>query len=74
MDARKFWTACRVHDWFYMMADDPGAYRDGKENEERLREISQTSPEHLEIFIAWQSYFRDCGAKPEEPKLEETNA
>lgn len=71
MDARKFWTACRVHDWHYNMADDDGAYRAGHDHEESLRRMAEADPKLMEIFKAWESYHRDCGPRPLEPKLED---
>jgi hypothetical protein len=71
MDARKFWTQCRLHDWFYMMSDDPEAYRDGEESERRLLTLAKESPAHAVIYEAWRAYHHDNGPRPVEPKLEE---
>lgn len=71
IDPRKYWTMCRMHDWFYMMAEDPGAYRDGRDNEYELRSMGESDPRLMEIFTQWEDHFRNCGARPDEPKLEE---
>lgn len=71
MDPRKFWTACRVHDWFYMMAEDPGAYRDGRDDEASLLHMAEQDPALMEVFKAWEDYYRGGGAKPDEPKVED---
>lgn len=71
MDVRKFWTMCRLHDWFYMMSDDPEAYRDGVEMERMLLDIAALSPAHAEVYEAWRAHHHDCGARPDEPKLED---
>lgn len=71
IDARKFWTMCRLHDWHYMMSDDPEVYRDGRDALNRLIELSEQSPEHTAIFAAWYNYHNDNGPKPDEPKLED---
>lgn len=74
MDPRKFWTACRVHDWWFHMSDDPGVYRDGRETEDYLHHLARKDPALMEIFVAWEQYNRGTGAKPDEPKLEDDNA
>jgi len=71
IDARKFWTMCRLHDWFYMMSDDPHVYREGGESRERLEEIRRESPAHAEIYEAWRAHHYDAGARPMEPKVDE---
>ena len=71
IDARKFWTMCRLHDWFYMMSDDPEAYRNGLESERRLMELAIQSLDHADIYEAWRAYHFESGPKPVEPKLEE---
>ena len=71
IDARKFWTMCRLHDWHYHMSDDPEVYRDGRESEERLLELAEASPEHSTVYGAWYAYHYENGARPEEPKLED---
>jgi hypothetical protein len=70
IDARKFWTMCRLHDWFYSMSDDPEAYRNGADMEERLIELARLSPAHAEIYEAWRTHHYDAGARPAEPKLD----
>lgn len=73
MTPRKFWTACRVHDWTYEYSDDPNVYRNGKEEREHLQSIAEKGGEYKCIYDAWHAYHFDNGAKPEEPKLEDTN-
>lgn len=72
MTPREYWTACRVHDWTYMYSDDPGVYRAGREDRERLEKMARHNPELEKIFIAWHEHHFNSGAKPDEPKLEET--
>jgi len=71
MDARKFWTMCRLHDWFYMMSDDPGVYREGKESMENLESIMYGKPDLYEVYDAWRAHYYEAGPKPAEPKVEE---
>lgn len=71
MDVRKYWTACRVHDWFYEMAEDPNAYRDGRDNEHHLRRLAEADPRLMEVFTQWEDHFHNCGPRPAEPKMED---
>lgn len=68
MTPRKFWTACRIHDWTYMYSDDPEVYRNGKEEREALLRIADKGPDFKRVYDAWHDYHFDSGAKPEEPK------
>lgn len=70
MTPREYWTACRLHDWTYMYSDDPGVYRAGREESERLLSIADTSEEHKSIYAAWHAYHFDNAAKPDEPKID----
>lgn len=69
MTPREYWTACRIHDWTYMYSDDPGVYRAGREDRERLESMARKNPELEKIFIAWHAYHFNNAAKPDEPKL-----
>lgn len=71
MTPREYWTACRLHDWFYSYSEDPGAYRAGKDDRERLMSLTQDRPELAAIFKAWQDHKFDTGPVPPEPKLED---
>jgi hypothetical protein len=71
MDVRKYWTQCRLHDWHYMMSDDPEFYRMGKDEEDRLVAIAQSDPAMAEIYRQWQDNAHNCGPRPTEPKLED---
>ena len=71
MTPRQFWTACRIHDWTYMYSDDPGVYRNGKEENEALLEAAHKNPALMDMYRAWSAYHFDSAAKPEEPKLED---
>lgn len=71
IDARKFWTMCRIHDWFYSMSEDDEVYRNGVENETKLLRISQTDPKLSEIYEAWREYQFNSGPKPKEPSMED---
>lgn len=71
MDARKYWTQCRLHDWFYMMSDDPGVFRDGAESEALLLNLAFKNPDLTSIYEAWCDFHYGSGPKPAEPKLED---
>lgn len=71
MDPRKFWTLCRLHDWLYMMSDDPGVYRAGDQNSDRLEALADSDPRLFEIYVAWREHAYECGPRPPEPKMEE---
>lgn len=71
MDARKFWTMCRLHDWFYQWSDDPGVYRAGRDSLETLEMYAAKSPEHRAIYDAWHAHYFESGPKPVEPKMED---
>jgi len=71
MTPREYWTACRLHDWFYSYSEDPGAYRAGKEDRERLMLLAHERPDLAAIFNAWQDHKLDTGPVPPEPKLED---
>lgn len=71
MDTRKFWTMCRVHDWHYQMADDPGAYREGAEAHQALVNLAYSDSALTPVFEAWREYHYNAGARPTEPKIED---
>lgn len=71
IDARKFWTMCRLHDWFYMMSEDREVYRDGEENLDRLEGLMRGRPDLEAVFKAWEVHHYECGPVPIEPKLDE---
>lgn len=71
MDPRKFWTMCRLHDWFYYMSDDPGVWRDGQDSEDKLLSLAHDNPALTEIYNQWRDYHFSNGTKPAEPKLED---
>lgn len=70
MDARKYWTACRIHDWHYEMSEDPEVYRNGKEGQDHLVALADSDPELNEIYLQWQDYHFNSGPRPAEPKLD----
>lgn len=71
MDVRKYWTQCRLHDWHYMMSDDPGVYRSGKDSEDYLLSLAHKDPAMADMFKQWQDHAYNCGPRPAEPKLED---
>lgn len=71
VDPRKFWTMCRLHDWFYMMSDDPEVYRNGAESEADLLRLAYAKPVLAEIYEAWREYQFNSGPKPKEPSMED---
>jgi hypothetical protein len=71
MDPRKFWTACRVHDWHYEMSDDPEVYRMGSEADKHLSALAASDPKLRAIHDAWYQHHHNCGPRPAEPSLED---
>lgn len=71
MDVRKYWTACRLHDWFYMMSDDPEVYRNGAESEADLLREAWNKPDLTEMYEAWKDHMFGSGPKPKEPMMED---
>jgi len=71
IDPRKFWTMCRLHDWWYMMSDDPGVYREGAESEADIMREAWGNPALTAIYEAWKDHVFGAGAKPVEPKMED---
>lgn len=71
MTPREYWTACRLHDWFYMMSEASTPYWDGLHREQELQRIAATDPVLADIFDAWQAHKFESGPVPPEPKLED---
>lgn len=71
MDARKYWTMCRLHDWLYFMSDDPGVFREGQESEDKILSAAQDNPSLQDIYNQWRDYHFNSGAKPAEPRMED---
>lgn len=71
MDARKYWTMCRLHDWHYTHSDDPEVYRNGQENEDHLLRLAHGNDALTEVFKQWREYHYGNGARPAEPKVED---
>lgn len=71
MTPRKFWTVCRLHDWFFMMSEDPEAYRDGEEYLENIERLMDGRPDLQAIYKAWYEHHYEAGAKPAEPLMED---
>lgn len=71
IDPRKFWTMCRLHDWYYSYSDDHSVYEAGAASHDDLLAIAKKSDEHWRIYQDWHDYHFNSGAKPEEPKLDE---
>lgn len=71
MDVRKYWTSCRLHDWFYMMSDDPEVYRNGAESEADLLYAARKDPACMDMYEAWRDHVFGSGPKPKEPLMEE---
>jgi len=55
------------HDWSYERSDDPGAYRAGRDNADRLASLTHAQPELVPILKAWQAHVAGDGPKPVEP-------
>lgn len=71
MDARKYWTMCRLHDWHYTISDDDAVFQAGAESEDQLMHLAWKNPELRDIFHAWREHHYRSGPKPAEPKLED---
>lgn len=71
MDARKFWTMCRVHDWYYQYSDDSEVYRNGRDSEEELYRIATENPDLQTVLAQWREFHFDNGRRPDEPKLDD---
>ena len=56
MTFEEFTSQLPLIDWYYMMSDDGRAYRAGKAQVERYREIAESNgPEWVEAFKAVQA-------------------
>jgi hypothetical protein len=53
---KDFDTMLKRHDWYYPMSDDYGVYRHGQSEQDRLKGIARTSPEHQELMTAWGKF------------------
>jgi hypothetical protein len=71
MTPRQYWTACRLHDWFYIYSDDPGVYRAGREDQLRIEAMARKDPALKKILDAWHQYHFGCGPVPTEPKIDD---
>lgn len=71
MDARKYWTMCRLHDWHYTMSDDPEVYRNGKDSESYLLSLAHKDPAMADVYKQWREHHFGTGPRPIEPKLED---
>ena len=71
MTPREYWTACRLHDWFYEYSDDPGVFRAGVQASYRLIQLKNDRPDLAAIFEAWKDHAINSGPVPTEPKLED---
>lgn len=65
---KEFHRQCAQHDWHHGYSDDPGAYRAGRDNADRLASITHAQPELAPILKAWQAHVAGDGPKPVEPK------
>ena len=71
MTPREYWTACRLHDWYYSYSDDPGVFRAGVQASYRLIQLKHDRPDLAAIFEAWKDHAINSGPVPTEPKLED---
>ena len=55
-ELQEFFVACRRHDWYYVYADDSRSYREGSNNEDKLRRKAESHIKYKEIFNAWAAY------------------
>jgi hypothetical protein len=60
----------RNHDWYYNYSDDGRVWRAGEQVENEIRSISKLSPQHLELFEAWNQYYFS-GPSFEKPQFTE---
>jgi len=45
----------KKHDWYYMMSDDPHVYRIGSHSYNSIKQLSNSSEKHLELFNQYQN-------------------
>lgn len=72
MDVRKYWTMCRLHDWYYKYSDDPSVFREGAESEADLLRLAWDKPDLTAMYEAWADHVFGSGPKPKEPQMEES--
>lgn len=63
----EYWERCRVHDWWYEMAEDPRNHKAGREAELALEIEAGADRKKAEILEAFRQ-FNKYGA--DEPKKE----
>jgi hypothetical protein len=62
-----FYRRLDGHDWFARMSDSNHVYKQGEDREGILREISNQSPEHRALFLAFADHIWCGGPKPNPP-------
>lgn len=55
------------HDWYYMYTDDIRIYRNGSDEETRLRVLAKTAPEYQRLFDDFSAHKFKGGTLPERP-------
>lgn len=56
MKLKEFYEQLEAHDWFYEWSDDHSVWGRGKEDRDRLKEISKESREHGVLFTQWHDH------------------
>ena len=67
LTAKEFHRMCAGHDWNYEYSDDPGSYRAGRANADRMEGIVRNQPEFSPILKAWKEHIAAGGPRPQEP-------
>lgn len=48
-------TLLKNHDWYYMMSEDSHVYRIGSHSYSNIKQLSDSSEKHLELFNQYQN-------------------
>lgn len=67
---KDYYLMLSLHDWqYHKIADNTEGYKKADKNHFKLQRISNESPEHLALYLAWESYglTGDPELKPNRP-------
>ena len=53
----EYWDMLNCHDWYYDFSDDHRVWRAGQENMQKLRLLSQQSPEHGKLLSDFNKHY-----------------
>lgn len=75
MNIQEFWDKLVSHDWYYSFSDDYGVYKRGQANQDKLRNIASSSPEHRTLYDQFRDYHnaaiagKEPNPLPDRPKV-----